>query len=42
MLPSKAVVVPRVAELPTFQNRPSSEPPFEPTLIIFTAEGWRS
>ena len=28
MLPSKAVVVPRVAELPTCQNRPSSEPLF--------------
>ena len=42
ILPSKAVAVPRVAELPTCQNRPSSEPPLEPGLMIFTEAGLTS
>ena len=38
ILPSKTDVVPRVAELPTCQNRPLSEPLFEPRLIMLTTE----
>ena len=33
IFPSNAVPVPSVAELPTCQNTPSSEPPLEPRLI---------
>ena len=38
IFPSNAVLVPRVAELPTCQNTPSSEPPLEPKLITDTDE----
>ena len=38
MFPKNEVVVPRVAELPTCQNNPSSVPPFEPAFMIFTTE----
>ncbi len=33
IFPSNEVLVPSVAEVPTCQNTPSSEPPFEPKLI---------
>lgn len=38
MFPSKSVLVPSVAELPTFQNKPLSEPLFDPVLIMVTTE----
>src|ERR1700722_7404413 len=38
IFPSKEVAVPSVAELPTCQNRPSSDPPLEPKLVTTTDE----
>jgi len=38
IFPSNEVLVPSVAELPTCQNTPRSEPPLEPKLITSTVE----